>query len=63
MGVERIPAITEALIAHGMNPETPVGMVRWGTTGRQQSIDGTLATIARPGRGTSVNRASGDGDR
>ena len=29
-----------------MAPATPVAMVRWGTTGRQQSIAGTLADIA-----------------
>jgi uroporphyrinogen III methyltransferase / synthase len=29
-----------------MSPETPVAMIHWGTTGRQQSIEGTLATIA-----------------
>ncbi|HZQ45820.1 MAG TPA: uroporphyrinogen-III C-methyltransferase, partial [Verrucomicrobiae bacterium] len=46
MGVKRIREISGNLIAHGMSPETPVAMVRWGTTGRQQSIDGTLATIA-----------------
>jgi uroporphyrinogen III methyltransferase/synthase len=46
MGVERIQQIAESLIAHGMDKATPVGMVRWGTTGRQQSIEGTLGTIA-----------------
>ena len=46
MGVQRLRSMAESLIAHGMSPETPVGMVRWGTTGRQQSIEGTLATIA-----------------
>jgi uroporphyrinogen III methyltransferase/synthase len=46
MGVERIRPIAESLIAHGMDQATPVGMVRWGTTGRQQSIAGTLGTIA-----------------
>ena len=46
MGVERIRQIAESLMAHGMDKATPVGMVRWGTTGRQQSIEGTLATIA-----------------
>ena len=46
MGVERIAAITQALIANGLDAKTPVAMVRWGTTGRQQSITGTLATIA-----------------
>ena len=46
MGVERIRQIAEQLVANGMVANTPVGMVRWGTTGRQQSIEGTLATIA-----------------
>ncbi len=46
MGVERIRQIAEQLVANGMAADTPVGMVRWGTTGRQQSIEGTLATIA-----------------
>src|SRR5438094_289378 len=41
MGVERIGSIAQSLIAHGMDASTPVGMVRWGTTGRQQSIEGT----------------------
>ena len=46
MGVERIRRIAEQLIAHGMAAQTPVALVRWGTTGRQQSIEGTLANIA-----------------
>jgi len=46
MGVERIRDIAEKLVAHGMSAATPVAMVRWGTTGQQQSIEGTLATIA-----------------
>ena len=46
MGVERIRHIAGELMKHGMSPETKVGMVRWGTTGQQSSIDGTLATIA-----------------
>lgn len=45
MGVERIRQIAAELIKHGLSPTTPVGMVRWGTRGRQSSIDGTLATI------------------
>lgn len=45
MGTERIRKIADALVAHGMAAQTPVAMVRWGTTGRQQSIEGTLATI------------------
>ena len=46
MGVERIGPIAQELVAHGMASDTPVGMVRWGTTERQQSLEGTLGTIA-----------------
>jgi uroporphyrinogen III methyltransferase/synthase len=46
MGVDRIRPLAQSLIDHGMSKETPVGMVRWGTTGQQQSIEGTLGTIA-----------------
>lgn len=45
MGVERIRQIAEALIENGMPERTPVAMVRWGTTGQQRSIEGTLASI------------------
>src|ERR1017187_8119014 len=46
MGVERIGTIADELMRHGAAPETPIAMVRWGTTGKQQTIQGTLATIA-----------------
>jgi uroporphyrinogen III methyltransferase/synthase len=46
MGTDRIGQIAETLVRHGMDPATPIAMVRWGTTGRQQSIAATLATIA-----------------
>jgi uroporphyrinogen III methyltransferase/synthase len=46
MGTEKLADWTKSLIAHGMSPDTPVAMVRWGTTGRQQTVTGTLATIA-----------------
>jgi len=45
MGVERIGKIASELISHGCAAETPVAMVRWGTTCQQQTIQGTLATI------------------
>lgn len=45
MGTDRIRAIAEALTRNGLDPATPVAMVSWGTTGRQQSVEGTLATI------------------
>lgn len=46
MGVQRIREITKELVANGMSKDTPVAMVRWGTTGQQQSISGTLSDIA-----------------
>jgi len=46
MGLKRLREVTEQLVAHGMSPQTPVAIIRRGTTGAQQSIEGTLATIA-----------------
>jgi uroporphyrinogen III methyltransferase/synthase len=45
MGTERIGRIAATLIKNGMARTTPVAMVSWGTTGRQKSIEGTLASI------------------
>ncbi len=45
MGVKNLPQITARLTGCGMNPETPVALVRWGTTPAQQTVTGTLATI------------------
>ena len=45
MGVKNLPHITSRLISHGMRPDTPVALVRWGTTPRQITVTGTLATI------------------
>ncbi len=47
MGLKRLKELTETLIARGVPPETPVAIVHSGTTGRQQSVEGTLATIAQ----------------
>jgi uroporphyrinogen III methyltransferase / synthase len=46
MGVKQLGHIAGSLVKAGMNPKTPVALVRWGTTGRQQTLEGTLATIA-----------------
>jgi uroporphyrin-III C-methyltransferase len=46
MGTDRIGEIAKTLVTNGMDAATPIAMVRWGTTGHQQSIEGTLATIA-----------------
>lgn len=46
MGVKRIREITDAMRAAGAGDDLPVALVRWATTGRQQTVTGTLATIA-----------------
>jgi len=47
MGTENLGDWTRSLIAHGMPAETPVAIVESGTLGKQKSISGTLATIAK----------------
>ena len=46
MGIKNLPDITQKLIAAGRAPETPVAVVRWASTPRQESLIGTLATIS-----------------
>jgi len=46
MGVSRLREITSALVEHGADPGTPMALTRWATTGRQRTIEGTLATMA-----------------
>ena len=45
MGVERIGAIANELIANGMRKDLPVALIRWASTGRQQTLVGTLENI------------------
>ncbi len=46
MGVERMALASKELIAHGMSPETPVAMVRWASTGRQETLVSDVAHVA-----------------
>ena len=46
MGVKNLPEITRKLIANGKSPDTPVALIRWGTTPGQQTVTGTLDNIA-----------------
>ncbi len=47
MGLKNFPLIVGKLLAHGRPPETPVALIRWGTTEEQQTVVGTLADIAQ----------------
>ncbi|MGB5746478.1 MAG: uroporphyrinogen-III C-methyltransferase [Desulfobacterales bacterium] len=45
MGVKNLPDITQKLIANGKSPDTPVALIRWGTTPSQKTVTGTLDNI------------------
>jgi uroporphyrinogen III methyltransferase/synthase len=47
MGVKNLPYIKEQLLTHGMAPDTPAALVRWGTVGQQQTLVGQLRDIDR----------------
>ncbi len=50
MGVKNLPNITRSLIDNGKSPDTPVALIRWGTTPAQQTVSGTLETIVEKAR-------------
>jgi uroporphyrinogen III methyltransferase/synthase len=45
MGVKNLPDITQKLIANGKSPDTPVALIRWGTTPGQKTVTGNLDNI------------------
>ncbi len=45
MGIHNLPYIIEQLQTAGLNPETPVALVRWGTRPEQEELIGKLGTI------------------
>ena len=46
MGVERLPLIVESMMEAGAEEDTPIALIRWATTGRQETITGTIGTIS-----------------
>jgi uroporphyrinogen III methyltransferase/synthase len=47
MGVERLAAVTNEMLKHGVRGDLPVALIRWATTGQQQTLTGTLSDIAQ----------------
>jgi uroporphyrinogen III methyltransferase / synthase len=45
MGLTNLPTIVEKLVAHGRPAQTPVAVIRAGTTPDQETVVGTLADI------------------
>jgi len=50
MGVKNLPLIAKQLIRHGRSVYTPIALIRWGTTPRQQTLTGTLGDIVEKAR-------------
>ncbi|MDR7523769.1 MAG: uroporphyrinogen-III C-methyltransferase [Armatimonadota bacterium] len=48
MGARSLPRIARALVRHGRAPDTPVAVVRWGTTEAQTTVTGTLGEMQDP---------------
>jgi uroporphyrin-III C-methyltransferase len=46
MGVANLRLIADDLIASGRDPQTPAAIIRWGTYETQQTVTGTLQSIA-----------------
>src|SRR5438067_7681045 len=47
MGVERLEPITREMLKQGVREDLPVALVRWATTGRQETLTGTLQNIGQ----------------
>lgn len=45
MGIGNLGHICENLMAHGKSAATPVAVIQWGTTEKQRTVTGNLATI------------------
>ena len=50
MGMKNLEHNVARLIEHGRDPKTPVALIRWGTTTRQETVVGRLDTIAERAR-------------
>src|SRR5207247_775671 len=46
-GGERLGSITNEMMKHGVRGNLPVALIRWATTGQQETLTGTLADIAQ----------------
>jgi uroporphyrinogen III methyltransferase/synthase len=45
MGITNLPNITNKLMENGLSGQTPVALIRWGTTHKQQTLCGNLSDI------------------
>jgi len=45
MGMDRLESIVQELVSNGADVHLPVALIRWGTTGRQETLLGELGSI------------------
>ena len=51
MGMERLASIVPKFLASGADSQLPVALIRWGTTGRQETLIGKLESIVAASTG------------
>jgi uroporphyrinogen III methyltransferase/synthase len=54
MGVKNLPKIVKQLCDNGRSPDTPVALVRWGTTPKHKTVTGTLENIVAKSRQAGI---------
>jgi uroporphyrinogen III methyltransferase / synthase len=54
MGAQSLPRIAAELVGHGRSPETPVALIRWGTTEAQEVVVSTLGAVVTGARAARI---------
>src|SRR3989337_1457068 len=54
MGIGNLEPNMKKLIENGRSPDTPVALIRWGTTSAQETVVGTIADIAEKARAANL---------
>ncbi|MFQ5872865.1 MAG: uroporphyrinogen-III C-methyltransferase [Dehalococcoidia bacterium] len=45
MGMGNLATMVQQLLENGREPDTPIALIRWGTTAQQETVEGTLESI------------------
>ncbi len=54
MGIKNLPHIVQRLCENGRPADTPVALVRWGTTSRHRTVTGTLENIVERAKAAAI---------
>ncbi|MCQ6275251.1 uroporphyrinogen-III C-methyltransferase [Bacillus sp. V3B] len=58
MGIGHLSEICHQLILHGKSADTPIALVNWGTTTKQRTVTGTLASIVEKAKIEGIENPS-----